>query len=346
MSKRRRKGRRGAGAAAALAVVAAAAILAGAWALQQRADPGQPPGPPAGPPGGTLRVHYVDVGQGDGTIWEFPDGTLVVYDCGDVAASADDNPMVRYLRDTLRRPVGSDLHALVASHGHRDHVGGCDEVLEAYRFAHVYEAWYDGPDRPRSYQRFQDLVLAEGARLHTIAPTAATDREEVMRRWDLLELPASTNATAVLVWPEGMDATGWDDVATTSLGVRLAFGDASFCFQGDVETAQELRLAAEDPARDLTCDAYLVGHHGSREASSAAWLRRMAPRIAVASFGENPYGHPTAEALCRIQAAGATVYATHRDGPIVLETDGRDLRVTRGTPETEDYCAPGASYWT
>jgi competence protein ComEC len=322
-----------------LAVLAAAAYLA-----LQRWETGAPPA--AAPlPSGTLRVHYVDVGQGDGVVWELPDGSLVVYDCGDVPSAGREDPMVRHLRDVLQRPPGSEVHALVASHGHKDHVGGCDGVLETYRVGHVYEAWYDGPDRPASYDRFRDRVLAEGAQLHTLQPTDASSSEQVFRRWDPLVLPPGANATATFFWPEATE-TDWDAVAEGSLGVRLVFGATSFCFQGDVETAQENRLAAEDSARDLSCDAYLVGHHGSREASGAAWLRRMSPSLAVVSFGENPYGHPTSAALCRVQQTGATVYATHRAGTVTLESDGRGVRVVTGTPETKDYCAAGASYWT
>jgi competence protein ComEC len=306
--------------------------------------PAAPPAPPAPLPTGTLRVHYVDVGQGDAVVWELPDGSLVVYDCGDVAPSAAENPLVRHLRDVLQRPPGSDIHALVASHGHRDHVGGCDEVFETYQVRHVYEAWYDGADRPASYDRFRDLILAEGAQLHTLQETPAAEGERVFRRWDPLVLPEGANATAAFFWPDALEST-WDAVAQSSLGVRLAFGETSFCFQGDIETAQENRLAAEDTARDLSCDVYLVGHHGSREASGANWLRRMSPDLAVVSFGDNPYGHPTSAALCRVQQAGATVYATQRAGTVTLESDGRGVRVVRGAPETKDYCAAGATYW-
>lgn len=304
-----------------------------------------PPAATTPPPSGTLRVHYVDVGQGDGVVWELPDGSLVVYDCGDVAPSADESPMVRHLRDVLKRPPGSEIFAFVASHGHRDHVGGCDEVFETYQVRHVYEAWYDGADRPASYDRFRSLLLAEGATLHTLHETPAAEGEQVFRRWDALALPSSANATATFFWPDAVE-TDWDAVAQGSLGVRLAFGSTSFCFQGDVETAQENRLASEDAARDLSCDVYLVGHHGSREASGAAWLRRMSPSLAVVSFGENAYGHPTSAALCRVQQAGATVYATQRAGTVTLESDGREVRVAKGTPETKDYCAADAGYWT
>lgn len=341
MTRRRKRSRRGFP-VGAFVVLLLLVVAAAAYALWLEERPASPPPPPVA--SGLLRVHYVDVGQGDAAVWEMPDGSLVVYDCGDVAPSPDGNPLVRHLRDRLGRAPGSEIHALVASHGHRDHVGGCDEVFETYRVRHVYEAWYEGPDRPRSYERFLDLAKAEGAQLHTLRPAGEAEGERTLARWDAMELPAGANASAVLLWPEA-PASAWDRVAEHGLAYRLAFGEVAFCFQGDVETAQEARLASEDPRRDLSCDVYLVGHHGSREASSDAWLRRMDPRVALVSFGENAYGHPTPEALCRVQASGAKVYATHRLGTVTVETDGRDVRVTPDRPETIDYCASGASYW-
>ncbi len=67
----------------------------------------------------------------------------------------------------------------------------------------------------------------------------------------------------------------------------------------------------------------------------------------------NPFRHPSGEALARLDAVGARVYRTDRDGAVILETDGRVLRVTawaRGVTETwelepeptpEDTTAPG-----
>lgn len=336
----RSKGSRKNGKKWAAAGILSGAILAGVLLFQEI-----PQGPPAAstPEPGTLRVHYVNVGQGDGVAWELPDGSLVVYDCGDVPRSGAENPMVAYLRDVLQRPENSTIHALVASHGHRDHVGGCDGVFQRYRVAHVYEAWYEGADRPQSYQRFLSLARQEGAQIHALRPVNETDGETVAARWDAIMLPNASGVAATLFWPPFV-ANDWDRIAETSLGVRLVHGDVSFCFQGDIETSQERQLANEDAARDLSCDVYLVGHHGSAEASSAAWLDRMSPRVAVASFGQNSYGHPRADSMCRIQTEGAKLYFTHRLGHVVVETDGASLTVTPDAPETADYCAAGASY--
>lgn len=309
----------------ALFLLVVAILAAAAYVYAERAQPPAAASVPADT--GTLRVHYVDVGQGDGTIWELPDGTIVVYDCGPPAPDAKSNPIVAYLRDVLGRPPGSPLRALVASHGHLDHVGGCEEVLAEYAVLEVYEAWYEGDDAPESYRRFLREVEAEGARVH--------------------RLPAIRSGTtlapgATLLWPDGFASGGWDSIAEASLVVRLQHGRTSFCFQGDIETAQEAALVERLPAQG--CDVYLVGHHGSRHASSGPWLARMSPSIAVVSFGENSYGHPHPEALCRVQASGATVYATHRSGGVVVSSDGASVRLERGVAEQADACA-GASYW-
>lgn len=301
-------------------------LLSGCADLPVPQLPAAQQAPTAPVPTGTLRVHYVDVGQGDGTVWQLPDGSVVVYDCGPAADSPDANAMVRKLR-ALGIAGGSRLRALVASHGHLDHVGGCQEVLSEYAVDDLYDLGYPREDRPQSYQRFLDEVAAEGGRVHAFPETRAG--------FALFDVQG---ARATLLWPEAMPSS-WDAIAEASLVVRLSFGATSFCFQGDVETAQEARL-------DGACTVYLVGHHGSRYASGDAWLARMRPSIAVVSFGENPFGHPTSEALCRVQQAGAAVYATHRAGDVAVESDGTGARVVAGTPESKDYCAPGADYWS
>ena len=65
-------------------------------------------------------------------------------------------------------------------------------------------------------------------------------------------------------------------------------------------------------------DVLKVAHHGSKYATSAAFLATAMPKVAVISVGPNPYGHPTVETLDRLAAAGALVYRTDLSGTIVL----------------------------
>src|SRR5688572_28781321 len=141
------------GVAMRAALLAFVVLLSGCTSLPPLPAAQQAPSPPAVT--GALRVHYVDVGQGDGTIWQLTDGSVVVYDCGPAAGSPDENRMVQELR-ALGYASGSRLRALVASHGHLDHIGGCEEVLSEYVVDDLYDLGYPREDRPQSYRRFLD----------------------------------------------------------------------------------------------------------------------------------------------------------------------------------------------
>jgi len=288
---------------------------------------------------GNLTVNFLDVGQGDATLWQLPDGRIVIYDCGPAVDSAQDSPVVAAL-ERLGHPRGSPIALLIASHGHLDHIGGCEEVLAHYDVEHVVDYGYQGDDAPRSYRRFVADVDASGARVTRLSQGATWPTPEAPL--DLMPTPGG--ATIEVLWPEAPVET-WDDIARASLVVRLGFGQATFCFQGDIEHAQERRLTQRLGAA-AACDVYLVGHHGSRHASDATWLAALEPRLAVVSFGANSYGHPTSEALCRVQTAGANVLATHRQGDIAIASrDGASPLIVVGKAEWIDYCDAGADYW-
>lgn len=304
-----------------------------------------PPAPPLPPAHGTLSVAFLDVGQGDATVWQLPDGSVVVYDCGPPLANSSVNPVKAYLR-SIGHAQGSKIWALIASHGHLDHMGGCQDVLADYEVEHIFEVWYDGPDTPNSYNRWISQIVAENTTVHTAAETPFLDGEQIFHQHDQLALPPNATQAglrAEILWPPAPHIASWGEIGLYSLAVRWSFGSVDFCTDGDIERDQEVALASM--GQDLNCEVYLVGHHGSAGSSSASWIAKMSPKAAVVSFGENDYGHPTAPALCRVQSSGAKVFATHRVGTVTVTTDGTTFRVTPDTPEMQDYCAAGASYW-
>jgi len=113
-----------------------------------------------------------------------------------------------------------------------------------------------------------------------------------------------------------------------SLVLRLDWRGFSLLLTGDLGRPGEERvLASRAPVRAL---ALKVGHHGSRLSSSEEFLAATRAAVAVISVGaRNPFRHPTPEALGRLEAAGARIYRTDRDGAVILETDGATLWITR-----------------
>ena len=202
----------------------------------------------------------------------------------------------------LRRQGADALTAVIATHGHADHIGGLPAVIETFPPAYVLE-----PGQPLAqplYLEFLAAVEASGARWQ---PARAGDRLQVDGvLLDVLS-PDSTWLGLTL------------DVNEQSVVVRVTFGTERLLFTGDAGVPVETRLAGRvGPVRLLK-----VGHHGSRSATSDAWLAELGPHEAVISVGRrNTYGHPAPEVLARLAEHGVAIMRTDRDGTITFSTDG------------------------
>jgi competence protein ComEC len=286
---------------AALALVAAATALS-AW-------------PWVSPGDGRLRVTFLDVGQGDATFVELPEGPRILVDGGPGGARRFDVGD-RVLSPFLWNRAVHRLDVVALSHSDSDHAGGLGAVLRNFR---VREFWENGRWGPGS----QDPLLAV-ARSGTV--------RRVLR--DGQRLWVGRALITVLNPDDQANANLNDD----SLVLRLDWRGVSLLLTGDLGWMGEARVLERGaPVRVVVLK---VAHHGSRSSSTAAFLESARPAFAVISVGaRNPFRHPTPEALARIEAAGARVYRTDRDGAIILETDGARLWVTcwaRGTTEVFD----------
>ena len=84
---------------------------------------------------GDLKVHFLDVGQGDCIYIQFPDGKDMLIDCGNKSSGYDYNVTKAYL-DTLN-PDGAIDHLMV-THGDEDHVDQMDKIIKASNFKYLY----------------------------------------------------------------------------------------------------------------------------------------------------------------------------------------------------------------
>ena len=101
--------------------------------------------------------------------------------------------------------------------------------------------------------------------------------------------------------------------------VLTSIGTYDTLIPGDVDSAAEAKFLADCTYPDI--ELLLVGHHGSKKSTCDAGLDAIAPDAAIISVGYNNYGHPTAEAIGRLEDAGAEVYRTDEQGTLLMKAE-------------------------
>ncbi len=257
---------------------------------------------------GIARVTVLDVGQGDAILVEGSEGGRLLVDGG------PDPDRLLVALDRRIPPWDRRIDILVLSHPHEDHVAGLALLLDRYRVGRVLEPGMRGPGP--GYAAWLERVGRPDHPVH--AAIAAGDRLSV----DEIDMD--------VLWPirgqvpaEPPDSgTGINNVSVVLLGT---IGERRFLLAGDVEEEIDpTLLASGTPPIDLL----KVAHHGSRTATTDAFIAAVRPRVAVASAGTgNPYGHPARATLDRLARAGARVYRTDRDGSVsvAFEADGMSI---------------------
>lgn len=240
-------------------------------------------------------VTVLDVGQGQ-CVAALCGEHAVLIDCG--GAGKWDNAgdtAAQFLLSRGRRSID----ALVLTHLHADHANGVERLLTRIDVGTLY--------LPRGTDDSDGLL--EG-----ILERAEREGVEV----------AYVASTDVEFSCGGLDMTLFapieaGDENERGVIVLAAMGDFEALIPGDVNMTVERRLAANHALPDV--ELLVVGHHGSKYSTSAELLEAVDAELAAISVGWNNYGHPTPEALGRLEAAGAQVFRTDESGNITVRAN-------------------------
>jgi len=236
-----------------------------------------------------LRLSVLDVGQGSCALLEGGRNAVMV-DCG--GYYSDDYPgevAANYLFSRQRRR----LDALILTHLHADHMNGVERLLVLVDTDVIYL-----PDWPEdeNHRRLREIAAERSVELCYV-------REDMHLSADGWEL----EITAPLEERDEYE---------NGLFVRARRGDFDILIGGDATASQERRYVQHSGARDM--EVLVVNHHGSDSSSSDWFLRQLKPKLALISVGYNTYGHPDADVLARLRAAGAAVYRTDEHGHLTV----------------------------
>ncbi|MBN1530885.1 MAG: ComEC/Rec2 family competence protein [Thermoleophilaceae bacterium] len=247
-----------------------------------------------------LTVRFLDVGQGDATLIQHPDGTAVLFDGGPPEAG---------VARLLRRAGVRRLDLVVATHPSRDHHGGLAGVLERFPVGALLDGGDGTPDP--SFRALERAAAARGIRrIPGLAPLT-------------LALAGGDLVIEVLSPPPRPPGPAPEDPNPRALVAVVRSGAFSLLLSADAESDALLPLDLPD------VDAMKVPHHGSADAGLAEALTRLRPELAAIEVGEgNTYGHPAPSTLAALRRAGVPAYRTDEDGTVTLTVGGGAGEVT------------------
>lgn len=298
--------------------------------------------------GAKLRVHFYDVGQALSALIDLPDGRHILVDaadnehrsgCGDVCEQAQRHLFERLAKDVQNAPI--DL--LWITHQHSDHMGGAPALLEKFDVRTYVDNGLELAKlevkraRETASRRHTQVVVIDPD--HRTLPFATVD-------------PVRVVAVLPAMWP----AKCKTDANDCSIMLRVDYCGSSVLFTGDAEREEEKMISMGSPVSLIQ-----VGHHGSDTSTSDEFLRALSPHYAVISAGKpheglnKSYCHPRVSTVQRLSShlgdihgqalaafsggacdekgsgtwsdvpASEHLWATERDGDVVLETVGNGL---------------------
>ena len=244
---------------------------------------------------GTLKVNYIDVGQGDSIFIQLPNNKTMLIDAGEAYKS--DN-VINYLND-----LGiTKINYVIGTHPHTDHIGGLEEVINTFDIGSIYMP--RAVSTSKTYEDLLTTISSKGLKVKTAKSGVVVLDEDNLK----LEFIAP-------------NSDSYSELNNYSAVLKLTYLDNTFLFMGDAET-----LSEDEITNEIKADVIKVGHHGSDSSSSLEFVKKVSPEYAIIMVGVgNSYNHPYQSIIDRYESVGAKVLRTDLDGNIVCDSDGVDV---------------------
>ncbi len=245
-----------------------------------------------------LQIWFFDIGQGDATFIQTPEGKQILVDGG-----PDDRVLQKL--GSVMWPWDRTLDAIVVTHPDADHITGLVNVLEQYEVREIIET---GARGTTPVIRALDEVIEQEQAVHRIVKMG--------------EVILFDGLTLHVVWPlQTYENEQPDDRNNTSIVLLAEYGQTSVLLTGDAEVESEVGM--QSFLQDV--DVLKAGHHGSSSSSTSAFLKQIQPEVTIISAGvDNRYGHPHPVVLDRLSQIGSKIFRTDLDGDILLTSSGEE----------------------
>lgn len=246
-----------------------------------------------------LKVHFIDVGQGDSIFISTPSGKAMLIDGGK-------NDKSSLVKDYIESLGFNKIDAVVGTHPHEDHIGGLDVVVDNFDIGNIYL-----PKKSSTTKTFEDLLISvknKGLKIKTAAGGISLNLDPLVK----IQILAPVN-------------TNYEDINNYSAVIKVTYKNNSFLFTGDAEALSEKEMLST--GYNLEANVLKIGHHGSSSSTSAKFLQAVKPDFAIISVSsDNEYNHPHQITLKRLSSANVKTYRTDMFGTITALSDGNTIK--------------------
>jgi len=238
-----------------------------------------------------LRIHYIDVGQGDATLIQINNKNLLI-------DSGPDKKAYLYLKKLGIKT----LDYVVITHPHEDHIGGLNYIIKNIDIKKYYL-----PKVISSSESFKNMLQSLRSKNLKVSTGKAGIKIDLDKNLSLLMLSPVNDF--------------YTEINHYSIVLKLNFIETSFLFCGDSEIINEEEILSK--GYNIDSDIIKIAHHGSNSSTSENFLKEVSPKVAIISTGKgNEYGHPHKETLLKLKKKNIQLFRTDIEGSLVLESDG------------------------
>lgn len=245
-----------------------------------------------------MKVHFIDVGQGDSILIQSPSNKNILIDGGPPEAG-------KRVVDYLTKLNINKLDLLIATHPDIDHIGGLPSVMKSIKVDQVMDSgkFYT----TKTYAKYINEIHKQKI------PMIIAQQDDHINLDPLLHIQ-------VLNTYERRRNNN-----QSSIVLKVSFNDISFLLMGDVERAQEKEMLTK---YHMKANVIKIAHHGSRTSSTLPFLQAVNPEVAILTYHKrNDYGHPVNRVINNLDKLNTSIYSTAVFGDITISTDGKSYFV-------------------
>jgi hypothetical protein len=219
-------------------------------------------------PGYRVRVRMYRQGIGDAFLLSFHTGDTpahILIDCGVLTGTRDGRAWMQNIAEDVARESAGQLHAIVGTHPHWDHLAGFYDAREQFQaledINEVWLAWSENPQDPegREQTRRRELLL-DGARMALVQLAASTDAATRRRAAAIADILAFHGPA------DALSASGSRGTSAALEALRELVAQPCYCEPGQIMTPAWLpgvRIYVLGPPRDQKLLGKTLGKKGS-----------------------------------------------------------------------------------